>query len=622
MDSTLTNKLKKISSIKKQLKGVLSGAYGEEQVKPLKFEQFPGKFKAMSDERSYLSVNVEERLVELSGKTDELSGKTNILSARTSALENDVGVEYIDEFEDITDKIETINKWLDVNGSLSDNNGKTTSLISKEQAEDLYFTGSSDPYGNPVIVVAYGPDEKIIQTPDGKPASYGLNTKLFRFPLSEESILKITGGSPYSYIRASSYNVPHFKLERRVKSERILAKQILDGYPCVETELDFPFDNEYLSRLEFTDWTNKYPWNVRNGGTMESDWWKTTDFIPVTRDSKFLVTGYAQWATTIFNFYSFDKKPLYVPGYEGYNVSDPNAAYYLKDYQLDISAVMEINQTVLSNIAYVRFCGGTPQADHADYACRVLELKRPDTGDAVLDLAKKLQDMSNSNGIGNVLFNKKYVSIGDSFTSPTYSYANIIAARNQMQFINLGVGGSCIGYFKTSNFDDSDAPEDIRSVFSYRIDTLEEMLSSMEYVTIQYGLNELNLTTQQIGEKTDAGGLNVNRHTLWGAWNYVLKKLLTWNPLMKIGIILSDSWLSEQQRTTQLEIGKYWGIPCLDFKGDSSVPMLTGGKTWETCEIARQLRNAAFTVSEADSHPNEAGHAYRSTIVENFMRSL
>ena len=53
-----------------------------------------------------------------------------------------------------------------------------------------------------------------------------------------------------------------------------------------------------------------------------------------------------------------------------------------------------------------------------------------------------------------------------------------------MQFINLGVGGSCIGYFKTSNFDDSDAPEDIRSVFSYRIDTLEESLSSAEYVTL------------------------------------------------------------------------------------------------------------------------------------------
>lgn len=279
---------------------------------------------------------------------------------------------------------------------------------------------------------------------------------------------------------------------------------------------------------------------------------------------------------------------------------------------------METNPTVLSNIAYVRFCSSTPPPDHADCARKVCELERLDAGSVVIDLAKKLQDVSNS----NILFNKKYISIGDSFTSPSYSYANVIAARNSMQFMNLGIGGSCIGYFRTSNLDDSDAPTDINSVFSYWIDTLEEKLSAMEYVTIQYGLNELNLTTEQIGEKTDAGGLNVNRHTLWGAWNYVLKKFLTWNPRMKIGIILSDSWLSEQQRTTQLEIGKYWGIPCLDFKGDPSVPMLTGGKTWETCEVARQLRNAAFTISETNSHPNEAGHAYRSTIVENFMRSL
>lgn len=207
---------------------------------------------------------------------------------------------------------------------------------------------------------------------------------------------------------------------------------------------------------------------------------------------------------------------------------------------------METNQAVLSNIAYVRFCGGLPPSDHADCAREVYELVKPDVGGAVLDLAKKLSDISN----GNVLFNRKYVSIGDSFTSPSYSYANVIAARNSMRFMNLAVGGSCIGYFKTSNFDDSDAPKDVNSVFSYKIDALGEKLSSAEYVTIQYGLNELNLTTEQIGEKTDADGLNVNRHTLWGAWNYVLKKLLTWNPRMKIGIILSDSWLSEQQRTT------------------------------------------------------------------------
>ena len=72
MGNTLTSKLNKVSNIKKQLKGVLSGAYGEEHVRSLKFDQFPGKFKVMSDERSYLSVDVNERLSGLSEKTEAL----------------------------------------------------------------------------------------------------------------------------------------------------------------------------------------------------------------------------------------------------------------------------------------------------------------------------------------------------------------------------------------------------------------------------------------------------------------------------------------------------------------------------------------------------------------------
>ena len=63
---------------------------------------------------------------------EDLSRKTDSLSTRTTALENDAGVEYVIEFEDISDKTETVDKWLDVNGRLGDGNGKTTSLISKE----------------------------------------------------------------------------------------------------------------------------------------------------------------------------------------------------------------------------------------------------------------------------------------------------------------------------------------------------------------------------------------------------------------------------------------------------------------------------------------------------------
>ena len=40
----------------------------------------------------------------LSKKMEALSGKTDSLSTRTTALENDAGVEYVIEFEDISDK--------------------------------------------------------------------------------------------------------------------------------------------------------------------------------------------------------------------------------------------------------------------------------------------------------------------------------------------------------------------------------------------------------------------------------------------------------------------------------------------------------------------------------------
>lgn len=207
----------------------------------------------MSDERSYLSSAVDEKISDLSGKTDGLAGKVNELSEKTDSLETYAGVEYAVKYEDVSDKVETVQgKWLDMDGNLQDGGGKTTGFLIKDDAESLYFTGSSDPYGGPRIVVAYGSDKKIVRTPDGKPASYGMNTKLFRFPLSRESILNITGGTDYSYVRVCSYDPKHFKLERAAQTERIRVKSVLDGYPRAVSALDFSVDNEYLNHLGTT----------------------------------------------------------------------------------------------------------------------------------------------------------------------------------------------------------------------------------------------------------------------------------------------------------------------------------------------------------------------------------
>ena len=599
--TTIASKLEKIFDVKDELKDILAEAYGQTEVKTLKLDQLPAKFKTAFDERANLSIELSSKLASLAKKID--------------CLEKENGIEYALQFEDVTSSFQTTGKWLNQLGELGEDGGVTTDFLTREEANDMYVTGNSEPYGGPRIVAVYDSEKKIVKTPTGSLATYGINTKLFRFPLSEESILKITGGNEYSYIRVGSYEPKHFKLERASILKRVQTKKILDGYPRKKIKIDIQSNDMYLSHINKSKWSDQYPWNMAsNGYPISSNGWKASDYIPVTRDSKFIVTSYAQWNTTTFNFYSFDKQTLYVSGYEGFNVENANAAYYLKDYQLDLSAVIDTNPSCLSNIAYVRFSGNEGSKNPLE----VYELQLLDNGDATLDISDRLVEIASS----NCLFKKKYVSIGDSFVSPVYSYANLIANRNQMQFTNLGIGGTKIGYF-TSNLDDSDVPSDTNSVFSYRIDQLQSQLSGLEYVTIQYGLNENSLSEEQIGEKTVSGELNRNRHTLWGAWNYVLEKLLTWNPTLKIGIVISDSWLTETQRTTQLEIGKYWGIPCLDLKGDPSIPLLVGQKIWDTCPVAKKIRTQAFAVDpNSDTHPNQVGHAYRSTIVENFLRSL
>lgn len=61
----------------------------------------------------------------------------------------------------------------------------------------------------------------------------------------------------------------------------------------------------------------------------------------------------------------------------------------------------------------------------------------------------------------------------------------------------------------------------------------------------------------------------------------------------------------------------------LDLDRGPNVPLMIGGKTgMEINPFAKKLRQLAFAVSMSNFHPTEAGHKFRSTIVENFLRSL
>lgn len=218
----------------------------------------------------------------------------------------------------------------------------------------------------------------------------------------------------------------------------------------------------------------------------------------------------------------------------------------------------------------------------------------------------------------NYLWGKKYVACGDSFTAGDFgeqtaetwdeimqtnkTYPWWIASRNRMTLVNEAISG-------TTMYNNGDSG-------AFSLTRYTQIPSDADYITLCFGLNE---TTATIGTLSDS-----DNTTVMGAWNVVLEYLIANHPYAKIGIIIPDAWCSQQMHDALVSIAVYWGIPYLDLKGDKSVPLMIGGRYSDVSvsEKAVELRNAAFQMSETDSHPNPKAHAYRSTVIENFLRSL
>lgn len=208
----------------------------------------------------------------------------------------------------------------------------------------------------------------------------------------------------------------------------------------------------------------------------------------------------------------------------------------------------------------------------------------------------------------NILYGKKYVICGDSFSAEIssndgYPYGKFIADRNNMTYVNLAIAGTTMSTDVASN-----------NFCQYQYKKVPE---DADYITLCYGLNEESRIPDHIGTKE-----STELDTLWGAWNFSLEYLITNMPYAKIGIIIADAWTSQTMHDTLVEIAKWWGIPYLDLKEDPQVPMGLQGRlpSGSVSSKATELRQAAFAAS--DAHPNKKAHEYRSTIIENFLRSL
>lgn len=220
----------------------------------------------------------------------------------------------------------------------------------------------------------------------------------------------------------------------------------------------------------------------------------------------------------------------------------------------------------------------------------------------------------------NVLWGKKYVACGDSFTwggseestqfedglyagcNKVYPY--FIGDRNNMNVINLATGGQTMCNISGTR----------ENAFSNGI--YLNIPEDADYITLKFGINDVNYDSP-VGDIDDT-----DTSTFCGAWNVVLEHIIANHPYAKIGIIVTNGATAKYTEPTRL-IARKWGIPTLDEAADYNVPLLNRvNEKTDICKTAITIRNEAFRVSETDRHPNDKSHEYESTFVEHFLRSL
>lgn len=222
----------------------------------------------------------------------------------------------------------------------------------------------------------------------------------------------------------------------------------------------------------------------------------------------------------------------------------------------------------------------------------------------------------------NPLWGKHYHACGDSFTAGSYVTdfdkatgepltANFLVAKyNNMKFTKDAIGGS-----DTANVAGASKP--------FSVDRYLTIPEDTDYLTLQFGLNEVDIASEPSTLGTSADSTNT---TMWGAYNTVLQWILTNRPNAKVGVIISDAWMNETYANALIDICKFWGVPWLDLGGDPQVSLNIGGRRGGSGitlgDTAKSLRDNQFRISSSNAHPNAAANRWRYTALQEFLRRL
>lgn len=264
----------------------------------------------------------------------------------------------------------------------------------------------------------------------------------------------------------------------------------------------------------------------------------------------------------------------------------------------------------------------------ADYEERILDLEAhaeaiPESRIKAIENA--LDEPNPADYSGNILYGKKWVACGDSFTANGYNasdgfdesvyiyqdgrfagrykvYPNIIGLRNNMSIVNKASGGQTMGQSSNS--------------FMNVYQTID---ADADYITIMLGIND-KLQGIPVGAAEDS-----TNATFCGCYNIAMEHILENHPFAHIGIMVSHGTNAEIMAATR-QIAERWGVPYLDY-GSPQVPLMNRYTGRNVCAKAQEIREKNFCVvsdgvNPTNSHPNTAAHEFESTFIEAWLRTL
>ena len=249
----------------------------------------------------------------------------------------------------------------------------------------------------------------------------------------------------------------------------------------------------------------------------------------------------------------------------------------------------------------------------------------------------------------NILYKKKWAVIGDSFTAGDFNgyvdqnglsgtsspdlydsdlkmwktYPWWIMKRNDMTIQNFFAGGRTLATPADGTFKNS---------ITYN-DMYKQIDADVDYITIYLGINDGHHMPGSTGDDGEdmSGAIPIGTendttiNTFYGAWNVLLKDLITLYPFAHIGILVSNGMDTDEHVNATIKMAKKWGIPYLNLDSGYDVPLLIRSRRGcrpETCQEAINIRRQQQQVSPTNGHPNHKTHEYESTFIEDFLRRI